>query len=603
MSWLKTFISINFLKKFSFNLLIGLSLFIILAGILNSSFSSILKRGPVTALAQEWYEGSWTGSDDNSWENTQTDLYGSSQEPTTDWWNGPTIDQQSTPLNGPLEDNYPFYDGSWTSSQDNQWENTQTDLYGSSQEPTSNWWDNQPFYDGSTTGANDDQWENTQTDLYGSSQEPTTDWWNQPPLDNTQTDLYGSSQEPTTNWWETAEQQAPQAGPQPVYHTDNSPVYNSSPSQTASAPFRENRCIGYNLVSPSGAVIERNTPSCNYVAPYGGSTQGTSQSTRYADSQPLTQAPRENRCVGYNLVSPGGAIVERNTPACNYVAPYAERAVYQAPATGGPAQAQAQSDQSQSTSSNASSSSTSSSQGGNATINLTNNVTNPSTETTNPATPLSVNCTATTTPGTRTITWSAFPQGGVQPYSFRWIGGNAAQDTTNPNGQTIVVNHRGIGQQTGEVEVRDAQGRTAFNTCHGFIDSAAVVTPAPSSTTSTTTTTTTAAAQPTCPPNTVEKSRSTTQLVCEAQTATTTTTTSPTQVVTTTEQATAPVKVLTQADTASKELPKTGFPLVAWGIASLIPGGLRLRKLTKKGDQSASDLTANSIWMERQLQK
>jgi hypothetical protein len=58
------------------------------------------------------------------------------------------------------------------------------------------------------------------------------------------------------------------------------------------------------------------------------------------------------------------------------------------------------------------------------------------------------------------------------------------------------------------------------------------------------------------------------------------------------------VSVVNQAPTSVKELPKTGLPMAAVGIASLLPFGSRLRKLGKKNTEEVS---ANSVWMQRQL--
>ncbi len=54
------------------------------------------------------------------------------------------------------------------------------------------------------------------------------------------------------------------------------------------------------------------------------------------------------------------------------------------------------------------------------------------------------------------------------------------------------------------------------------------------------------------------------------------------------------------------ELPRTGFPLAAWGLAALIPIGTKLIKTGSKkkpGDHSgkAEELNANTIWVEKQF--
>ena len=59
------------------------------------------------------------------------------------------------------------------------------------------------------------------------------------------------------------------------------------------------------------------------------------------------------------------------------------------------------------------------------------------------------------------------------------------------------------------------------------------------------------------------------------------------------------VSVINQTPTSIKELPKTGLPLAAVGLASLLPFGSRLRKL---GQKNTEEETANSIWLKKQLQ-
>lgn len=50
-------------------------------------------------------------------------------------------------------------------------------------------------------------------------------------------------------------------------------------------------------------------------------------------------------------------------------------------------------------------------------------------------------------------------------------------------------------------------------------------------------------------------------------------------------------------DIITKELPKTGLPLVAWGAVAFIPAGLRLRRFKK----THTDESANFIWEDRQF--
>jgi hypothetical protein len=65
-------------------------------------------------------------------------------------------------------------------------------------------------------------------------------------------------------------------------------------------------------------------------------------------------------------------------------------------------------------------------------------------------------------------------------------------------------------------------------------------------------------------------------------------------------QAAAP-QVITQAQTPVKELPKTGLPLAAWGLASLLPGVLGINQFRKKKHQSSD--SPNSLWIEKQFKK
>lgn len=65
----------------------------------------------------------------------------------------------------------------------------------------------------------------------------------------------------------------------------------------------------------------------------------------------------------------------------------------------------------------------------------------------------------------------------------------------------------------------------------------------------------------------------------------------------TTDKGGAP-QVIAQTPSTIKELPKTGLPLAGIALASLLPGGFMFKKLSKKGNSEAS---ANSIWMDRQL--
>ena len=58
-------------------------------------------------------------------------------------------------------------------------------------------------------------------------------------------------------------------------------------------------------------------------------------------------------------------------------------------------------------------------------------------------------------------------------------------------------------------------------------------------------------------------------------------------------------QVVYQAPTDIKELPRTGLPLIALGLASLFPGGLIFKRFSKK--RGEGDESATSIWMEKQF--
>lgn len=58
-------------------------------------------------------------------------------------------------------------------------------------------------------------------------------------------------------------------------------------------------------------------------------------------------------------------------------------------------------------------------------------------------------------------------------------------------------------------------------------------------------------------------------------------------------------KVIAQAPSNIKELPKTGLPLVAVGLAALFPGGLLLRRVLKRNENQKD--SPNAIWTGRQL--
>ncbi len=95
-----------------------------------------------------------------------------------------------------------------------------------------------------------------------------------------------------------------------------------------------------------------------------------------------------------------------------------------------------------------------------------------------------------------------------------------------------------------------------------------------------------------CPVGTIEKSRTSSQLICERQI-------TQASVVQIPPTATQPeVKVLGTQNSAIRELPRTGLPLVAIGIGALGPVGWRIKKLL--GNKSVEE-SANDIWLKKQL--
>jgi hypothetical protein len=95
-----------------------------------------------------------------------------------------------------------------------------------------------------------------------------------------------------------------------------------------------------------------------------------------------------------------------------------------------------------------------------------------------------------------------------------------------------------------------------------------------------------------CPVGTIEKSRTSAQLICERQI-------TQASVVQIPPTATQPeVKVLGTQSSVIRELPRTGLPLVAIGIGALGPVGWRIKKLL--GNKSVEE-SANDIWLKKQL--
>lgn len=167
-------------------------------------------------------------------------------------------------------------------------------------------------------------------------------------------------------------------------------------------------------------------------------------------------------------------------------------------------------------------------------------------------------------------------------------------------------------------------GNLAFNESaqvffKAFITNVVVVTPTPTATiTPTPTPTPTTTITPTPTPttsqqgntntntNTNSQTQSQTQANTQTQTATTgssssssssssnVTVNNPTpQVVTVTQPAVAGVST-------TKELPKTGLPLLAWAAAAFLPAGFKLRKFSKSSEGFES---ANFIWEEREYKR
>ena len=64
-----------------------------------------------------------------------------------------------------------------------------------------------------------------------------------------------------------------------------------------------------------------------------------------------------------------------------------------------------------------------------------------------------------------------------------------------------------------------------------------------------------------------------------------------------------PPRVVQTVPAEIAELPKTGIPLIAWGLAALIPVGFKLRKNGKRTEKKSEEETASSIWLKRELKK
>lgn len=59
-------------------------------------------------------------------------------------------------------------------------------------------------------------------------------------------------------------------------------------------------------------------------------------------------------------------------------------------------------------------------------------------------------------------------------------------------------------------------------------------------------------------------------------------------------------QVISQLPLSVTELPRTGIPAIAWDIAALVPVGA---KLLNRRKSSKKELSANSVWTEKQLKR
>ncbi len=680
--WLKVLTSFSFLKKFSFNLLIGLSLFVILSGIAVSGFNTF-KRGPQFASAQEEYDFDTEGSTGYYPDpESQTSQYDFDSEGSTGYYpdpqpqySEPEYYPQPEPAIQPTYYQPTYYApsspqtwegpgcngnrsvwGVWTADGTtllrveadngvqpgecgNSVDSYQAGYANASQSGT--WEFKYPecdynskqvydVYQHTGTGSYERRNPHYQEDACGNDQT-----WEGPGCDGNRS-VWGIWSKNGSNLITVERDYGVVPG------ECNNPSSTSIGSYVSQAvqylqgarpsdqSFAERgQCYGFNnevvrvyndgRTERTGRVIEYNTPACGYTSTPLSSGQTVSQSGNTLSGQPSSLNPavsfiEQGRCIGFNneivrVYSDGstqrtGRIIEQNTPACGYVStPLSSgQTVSQNGSIVTPQNPVQQNPQVSFTE-----------QG--RCIGFNNEIVRSYTdgrpfertgrviEYNTPA----CGYVASTVASTPTMSSGAPTVVTNQPTFQNPITYTAQAGPVSTPTQSFIESGKCFGFNNEWVRIyadgrEERTGRVIeYNTpsC-GYIAPQSVIAQSPSQGSTSTTTyntgttagttassvaTTGTTTQATCPEGTVEKSRSDSQLVCERQQ---------------TESVSAPVKVITQADTTSKELPKTGFPLLAWGIASLVPAGLRIRKLSKNS-QAASDFTPNSRWMERQL--
>jgi hypothetical protein len=267
----------RFWKNLSKYLILGISALVISSLILANSYPSLLKKGPIQAFAQDFYDAPQTGLNDDQWEDTDTTFYGTDSAPSSNWWEDSSSSAGSgTPATSTYE---PF----------------QVD-YGYPQ-----------------TGVNDDQWENTSTTFFGTDFEPSTPWWNDPAY--TETTFYGTDTPSASSWWESFAPSQPastgcncglppvstQSVPPPDFTTfaptPNFPQANPIPNMTPSFPTTTT-ISPPNLpnIQPPSFNNARTFSGNNLVSPFGYFSPTTTTTT---DNSRVTDNSRFNSSSSY----------------------------------------------------------------------------------------------------------------------------------------------------------------------------------------------------------------------------------------------------------------------------------------------------------------
>lgn len=205
-----------FLKSFNKNLFLGLTILALIFASYQAIYGDLLKKGPNNSFAQESIEfmqidyiGSNTGSNDNYWDASSSDIAVSSVS-TSDWYNEPSssagyYSNNSYPSIEPMQIDYI---GSNTGSSDNLWDPTISDISVSAY-PSTDWY-NTP---------------QTVTDLSVSSY-PSTDWYN-PTAENTA--INPNCGCITSNGGYPAQPPMIYQNPAPIVYQNPAPIITSTP--------------------------------------------------------------------------------------------------------------------------------------------------------------------------------------------------------------------------------------------------------------------------------------------------------------------------------------------------------------------------------------